>query len=340
MRYQTLQKDYTSQFSEIVSLISSVRNKVYNVANRALIDLYWNIGKYISDRIENAEWGDSVVDQLSQFIIIHIPNAKGFSNKNLWRMKQFYQTYPNPQEKLSSLMREISWTNNLKIISRCKTPEEREFYITLSAKENLSSRELDRQITSCLFERTLVQRPKLSSLMREIVPEADKVFRDQYIIEFLGASLYPTEQTLKKAIIAKMKDFILEVGKDFIFMGEEYRIHVGMEDFRIDLLFYHRGRQCLVAFELKLGSFKPAHLGQLEFYLEALDRNVKKENENPSIGILLCKDKDNEVVEYALARTLSPAMVSEYKLKLPDKTMLRKKMQELFTEETDSTNSD
>lgn len=198
MTSQVKPTDYTSQFTEIVSFISETRNKVYRVANTALIDLYWRIGKYISDRVDNADWGEGVVGQLSRFIQSHVDNARGFSDNNLWRMKQFYQTYSNPDEKLSSLEREVSWTNNLKIISQCKTREER------------------------------------------------------------------------------------------------------------------------------------------EFYLEALDRDVRKPNENPSIGILLCEDKDDEVVEYALARTMSPAMVAEYKLQLPDKKILQAKMRELFKVEADT----
>lgn len=151
-------------------------------------------------------------------------------------------------------------------------------------------------------------------------------FKDSYTLEFLGLPAKHDEKDLRNALVKNMKRFILELGKDFIFIDEEYRIQVGNSDFFIDLLFYHRELQCLVAFELKTEKFKPEHLGQLNFYLEALDRDVKKEKENPSIGILLCRDKDNEVVEYALSRTLSPAMVAEYKLHLPDKNLLQEKI--------------
>ena len=170
---------------------------------------------------------------------------------------------------------------------------------------------------------------KLSPLLREIAPNAEHVFRDDYVMEFIGGKNYPRETSMKSALIKQMKQFILEIGKDFIFIDEEYRLQVGTSDFRIDLLFYHRELQCLVAFELKTEKFKPEHLGQLNFYLEALDRDVKKPKENPSIGVLLCKDKDDEVVEYALSRSLSPAMVAEYQLCLPDKRILEQKMKEL-----------
>lgn len=247
-------------------------------------------------------------------------------------MKQLYETYHDADEKLSSLVREISWTNNLIILSRTKTIEEKAFYLKVCLTERLSSRELDRQINSALYERMMIGEPKVSAALREIAPNADKVFRDQYVMEFLGGKTYHHENDMKAALIAQMKQFILELGKDFIFIDQEYRLQVGNSDFRIDLLFYHRELQCLVAFELKMEKFKPEHLGQLNFYLEALDRDVKKPKENPSIGVLLCKDKDNEVVEYALSRSLSPAMVAEYRLCLPDKKLLQQKMREICEE--------
>ena len=166
--------------------------------------------------------------------------------------------------------------------------------------------------------------------MREIAPKAEQIFKDQYILEFLGGKEYQYETKMKSALVKQMKRFILELGKDFLFIDEEYRLQVGNSDFRIDLLFYHRELQCLVAFELKMEKFKPEHLGQLNFYLEALDRNVKKAHEKPSIGVLLCKDKDDEVVEYALSRSMSPTMVAEYKLRLPDKTLLQQKLRDIY----------
>lgn len=166
--------------------------------------------------------------------------------------------------------------------------------------------------------------------MREIKDDISSTFRDSYVFEFLNLPDPHTESDLQKGLIRQMKDFILELGRDFLFVGEEYKVQVGNSDFYLDLLFYHRGLQCLVVFELKADKFKPEHLGQLNFYLEALDRDVKKTNENPSMGVLLCKDKDSEVVEYALSRSLSPTMVSEYKTQLPDKKLLQQKLHELF----------
>ena len=249
-------------------------------------------------------------------------------------MKQFYETYKD-SPKLSTVLREISWSHNLAIFSRCKNEEERAFYLKLSKTENYSFRELDRQITSSLFERTMIGNTKISTALREINPDITNTFKDSYVFDFLNLPDSHNESDLQQGLIKQMKDFILELGKDFLFIGEEYKLQVGNSDFYVDLLFYHRGLQCLVAFELKSDKFKPEHLGQLNFYLEALDRDVKRQNENPSIGILLCKDKDSEVVEYALSRSLSPTMVSEYKTQLPDKKILQRKLHELFDSKSD-----
>ena len=321
------------RFTDIIQLIKQSRTNAIRAVNAELINLYWNIGEYISKKIEQSEWGDSIVKDLADFIKTYEPEIKGFSDKNIWRMKQFYETYKD-FPKLSPLVREISWTNNLLIFSRCKTIEEIEFYLKLVKQENYSKRELDRQISASLFERTMIGNSKLSPEVRESNNDLTNTFKDSYVFEFLNLPETHNESDLQRGLVRQMKNFILELGKDFLFIGEEYKLQVGNSDFYIDLLFYHRGLQCLVAFELKADKFKPDHLGQLNFYLEALDRDVKKSNENPSIGVLLCKDKDSEVVEYALSRSLSPTMVSEYKTQLPDKKLLQQKLHELFDIET------
>lgn len=318
-----------TQFADIISLIKNARTAALKTVNSTLINLYWNIGEYIHNKVKKAEWGQSVVKQLAEFLSKNEPGLKGFSDKNLWRMKQFYESYCE-YPKLSPLVREISWSHNLAIFSRCSNPEAREFYLKLSKKENYSFRELDRQISAGFFERSIIGNAKLSTVLRELHDDLENSFKDSYVFEFLNLSEPHTESDLQKSLVQEMRSFILELGKDFLFISEEYKIQVGNSDFYIDLLFYHRGLQCLVAFELKVDKFKPEHLGQLNFYLEALDRDVKKSNENPSIGILLCKDKDNEVVEYALSRSLSPTLVAEYKTQLPDKKLLQRKIHELF----------
>ena len=318
-----------NRFKDIIQLIKQTRTNTLRAVNAELINLYWNIGDYISKKIEQSEWGDSVVTELANFIQTYEPEIKGFSDKNIWRMKQFYETYRD-FPKLSPLVREISWTNNLLIFSRCKTIEEMEFYLKIVKQENYSKRELDRQISASFFERTMIGNLKSSPAVRESNNDLSNTFKDGYVFEFLNLPEPHSESDLQRGLVRQMKNFILELGKDFLFIGEEYKLQVGNSDFYIDLLFYHRGLQCLVAFELKADKFKPDHLGQLNFYLEALDRDVKKPNENPSIGVLLCKDKDSEVVEYALSRSLSPTMVSEYKTQLPDKKLLQQKLHELF----------
>lgn len=317
------------RFTDIIELIKQSRNNAIRKVNEELIDLYWNIGEYISKKVELSEWGQSVVKELSLYIQTNEPEIKGFSDKNLWRMKQFYESYKEIP-KISTLLREISWSHNLAIFSRCKSIEEREFYIKLTKQENYSFRELERQISSSLFERTMIGNSKLSTVLRETNADIANTFKDSYVFDFLNLPETFNESDLQKGLIEQMKNFILELGRDFLFISEEYKVQVGNSDFYIDLLFFHRGLQCLVAFELKADKFKPEHLGQLNFYLEALDRDVKRQNENPSIGVLLCKDKDSEVVEYALSRSLSPTMVSEYKTQLPDKKVLQKKLHELF----------
>jgi len=320
------------RFVDILQLIKQSRTNAIRAVNGELIDLYWNIGKYICAKLELTEWGESVVKELAKYIQQNEPDIKGFSDKNLWRMKQFFETYKD-SPKISTLLREISWSHNLAIFSRCKTTEEREFYLKMAKQENYSFRELDRQISASQFERTMIGNSKLSTALREARPDITNTFKDSYVFDFLNLPDPHNESDLQRGLIRQMKDFILELGKDFLFIGEEYKLQVGNSDFYTDLLFYHRGLQCLVAFELKADKFKPDHLGQLNFYLEALDRDVKRPNENPSIGVLLCKDKDSEVVEYAMSRSLSPTMVSEYKTQLPDKKLLQQKLHELFDQE-------
>lgn len=323
----TIQQD----FSEVLQHIQQARQNVFAQVNTALIDLYWQIGKIISEKVQSEAWGQGVVRELAQYIAQNAPDIKGFSDKNLWRMKQFFETYRN-DEKLSSLVRELPWTHNTIIFSRCKTAEERSYYLRQALVEKLSKRELERQIDTAHYERSMAG-AKLSPLVREIHPAISQTFKDSYVLEFLGLPESHSERDLQQALVRHMKTFVLELGRDFLFVGEQFRLQVGNQDFYIDLLFYHRGLAALVAFELKIGKFSPEQIGQLNFYLEALDRDVKKPFENPSIGVLLCRDKDDEVVEYALSRNLSPALIAEYQLQLPDKKLLQAKLHELLTQE-------
>lgn len=317
-----------TNFVEVVNLIKKSKFTAMQAVNAELINLYWQIGEYISKRIESEGWGKSVVVQLADYLQKNEPNLKGFSDKNLWRMKQFYETYKDSL-KLSPLVREISWTNNLAIMTRCKTIEEKEFYLRLSANEKYSKRELERQIDSGVFERTMLGNQKLSTVLREFNVNVANVFKDKYVFEFLDLPEDHSEDDLETALVENFKNFILEIGKGFAYLGRQFRLQVGNHDYYLDLLFYQRDLQCLVNFELKITEFQPEFLGKLNFYLEALDRDVKRPHENPSIGVLLCKGKDDTVVEYALSRNLSPALIADYQTKLPDKKLLQAKLDEL-----------
>ena len=311
----------------IIKIIENSRNNALKKVNEELIQMYWKVGEYLSKEAEKTVFGDDYINSIAKEIQSAFPGIKGFTRRGLYRMKQFYEPYCG-DEFVSALLTQISWTNHLMIMSKAKTVEERHFYIALCIKEAYSSRELERQIESAYYERYVFSQEKL--LPEPIKGLKENPFLDSYVIEFLDLPKNFKESDLRKGLIQNMKDFILEVGKDFTFIDEEYRVQVDGEDFRMDLLFFHRGLQCLVAFELKIGKFKPEYISKMDFYLEALDRQKKKENENPSVGIILCASKDDEVVEYAMSRTLSPMMVSEYKLQLPEKAVLQKKLQELI----------
>jgi len=320
--------DLLQDFAEVLGHIQQTRQRVFAQANTALIDLYWRIGQTLSHKVAQGGWGKGVVAELARYITQADSGLKGFSDKNLWRMKQFYEVYQG-DEKLSPLVRDVPWTHNVIIFSRCKSSEERAFYLRITAQDKPGKRELERQIDVALFERSTLP-AKLSPVARVLHPGIGDSFKDRYVLEFLGLPEPHSENDLKRALVQHMKAFVLELGKDFLFVGEEFRLQVGNQDFFIDLLFFHRGLSALVAFELKVGQFKPEHMGQLNFYLEALDRDVKKPHENPSIGVLLCRDKDDEVVEYALSRNLSPALVAQYQLQLPDKKLIAARMHELL----------
>lgn len=313
-------------FSEIISIIETAKMRALKAVNTELITMYYEVGKYLSELCSNSKFGDKVISDVEMYISKNNPTIKGFNRRGLYRMKQFYELYKD-DELVTPLVTQISWTNHLIIMSGCKTKEERLFYIKLCIKENYSKRELERQIDSAYYQRYLLS---VNKPLPEVVPNVVKGnILDTYVLEFLDLPEQYTENNLKKAIIGNLKSFILEFGKDFTFIGEEYRVQVGGQDFYIDLLFYNRALSCLVAIELKIGKFKPEHIGQLNFYLEALDRDVKKPNENPSVGVILCATKDDAVVEYALSRSMSPTMVAEYTLKLPDKKLLENKLREI-----------
>lgn len=321
-----------NNFNDIISIIEQSKSRALKAVNAEMINMYWQIGKYLSGLCENSSFGDKVVDEVAAYIAKENPDIKGFNRRGLYRMKQFYELYKD-DKFVTPLVTQINWTNHLLIMSGAKSAEERHFYMQACIKERYSKRELERQMDSALYQRYMLSSKK--ALPKSVPAAARKSILDSYVLEFLDLPEQYSENNLKKAIIGNLKKFILEFGKDFTFVGEEYRVQVGGQDFYIDLLFYNRALSCLVPIELKIGKFKPEHIGQINFYLEALDRDVKKPNENPSVGVILCASKDDAVVEYALSRSLSPTMVADYTLQLPDKKLLEEKLREitLLTEE-------
>ena len=317
------------RFSEVLALIHSARQQAIQAVNTRLIELYWQVGAYISRKLERAEWGDAVVSQLAEHLALTQPGLRGFTRSNLFRMRQFYETY-HAEEKVAPLVRQLPWSHNVIIFSQSKRPQEREFYVRMAVQEKWSKRELERQFKAALFERSVTQPAKVSAVLKQTHPEALEIFRDAYMIEFLGLPGGHAETDLHLGLLARLQEFLVELGRDFCFVGSQYPLQVGGRDFALDLLFFHRGLNCLVAIELKVGRFEPEYLGKLNFYLEALDQHARKPHENPAIGVLLCASKDDEVVEYALNRSLSPALIAEYQVQLPDKQLLQAKLHEFY----------
>lgn len=357
---------YRKDFEHVLTLIQEARTRAYSTANRELILLYFNVGKIVSEKVDTGTWGEKTVQQLADYIYSRAANLSGFNRRGLYRMKQFYELYRSESDVfklwvetvspkasqienneqsivsplatqsqdadhqytkfVSSVLLQIAWTNHLEIFSAVKQPEQILFYLMMNIKEKWNKMEVRRQIKSASFERTMLSNKLISSTLPKL-PE--NLFRDPYMFEFLDLPDRHTEKDLEKAITLNLQKFILEVGKGFTYMGSQYRLQVGNKDYYTDLLFYHRDLQCLVLFELKIGDFEPEFLGKLNFYLEALDRDVKRPHEKASIGVLLCKGKDNEVVEYAMARNMSPSVIADYETKLIGKKILAKKLHQL-----------
>lgn len=318
-----------STFAEVARMIEAARHQALQSVNTTLIDLYWQVGAFISRKLETAEWGDGVVQQLADYLARTQPGVRGFTRSNLFRMRQFHETYRH-EENVAPLVRQIPWTHHLIILGQSKSREEREFYLRMTVREKWGKRELERQLKTALFERAMLTPAKASPALTQLHPNAAEVFKDTYVVEFLQLPDGHSEADLHRGLLQRLRDFLIELGRDFCFVGSEFPLQVGRRDFALDLLFFHRGLNCLVAIELKLGRFEPEYLGKLEFYLEALDRDVRKPHENPPIGVLLCATKDDEVVEYALSRALSPALVAEYRTQLPDKRLLAAKLHEFL----------
>ena len=350
------------QFEKIRSIILNHRNNALRAVNEESLLMSWHIGRIVSERIKTNEWGSKVVTQLSEYLRTKDPSLKGFSRRNIYNMVIFYNSYSDntfleytkklpvtefvqpetafidnniivqPETaQMPVILSLLSFTNHIAIINNCKTTEERLFYILYAYKEKLNKRELQRCISTNKFASLAGNKKNFSKGLLQTYPQANTMLKDTAFVDFLNLPVKHSEKQLHKGILENMKQFILELGKDFLFIDSEYPLQVGASTFKIDLLFFHRGLQCLVAIELKSKKFKPEYIGQLEFYLEALDRDVKRSNENPSIGILLCQSADKSVVEYAMSRSLSPTMVAEYKRQLIPKETLRQSLNDFMS---------
>ena len=320
--------DYKKFLGKLKNEILTARHKAYKTVNRQLVELYLHIGERLYEKVEVSRWGQGVVETLSHDLRKEFPDMKGFSSRNLWEMKKIYETYKDNQ-KLQPLVAELSWSHNLVILHQTESPEEKEFYLKTCIHEGWSRRELERQMNALLYERFM-----LSSKTDKLVPQSKEKnllirFKDEYIFDFLGLQDGFAEHELRQATVTNLKEFFLEFGSYLTFVGQEYKIHVGNEDYKVDLLFYHRLYRCLVAVELKIGKFKPEYAGKMQFYLDALDEKKKLDAENPSVGLVLCKSKDEEVVRIAVSKAATSVKVAIYKMKIIDRKLLKNKLHSL-----------
>lgn len=320
--------EYRKFFGKLKEEILAARQQAYQAVNKQLVELYLHIGESIYEKIEISKWGEGIVERLARDLQKEFPDMRGFSAQNLWRMKQLYETYKD-YEKLSTLLRELPWSHNVLILHHTESMEEKEFYIKTCINERWSFRELERQIESSLYERFM-----LSKKTAKLVPHTKEKnvlahFKNEYVFDFLGLKDEFSEKDLRRAIVQNLKQFFLEFGRYFTFVGDEYKVTVGNEDYKVDLLFYHRLLRCIVAVELKIGKFRPEYIGKMQFYLAALDEKVKIDDENPSVGLILCKSKDEEVVRIAISKAVSPMKVATYRTKIIDRKLLKQKLHSL-----------
>lgn len=305
---------YPALLKEIKERIRSAQYDALKAVNKELISLYWDIGRMINEKQKGETWGRSVVEKLSGDLQIEFPGIGGFSASNLWRMKMFYESYCQNQ-KLAQLVREIGWSHNIAIMEMCKDDLEREFYIRMAKGYGWSRNTLICQIENQSYEKTMINQTNFAdALPKEISTRAKLAVKDEYTFDFLDMGDERTERRLEYAVLVKVEPFLREMGGLFSFVGSQYRLEVGDQEYFIDLLLYHRQLKCLVAIELKTGRFIPKHVGKMQFYLAALDDLARVEGENPSIGIILCKSKNKTVVEYALRQSRKPIGVAEYRL--------------------------
>lgn len=306
--------DYNNFLKEIKQRIRSAQYEALRAVNKELVGLYWDIGRIIVERQKQYGWGKSIVKNLARDLQGEFPGMQGFSVQNLWYMRQFYLEYSG-NKKLQPLVGEISWAKHLIIMGKCKDNLEREFYIRMTRKFGWTKNVLIHQIENRSYEKTLLNQTNFNKALPEkIKNQAKLAVKDEYTFDFLELSEDHAEMELERALIAKVNRFLVEMGGVFAFMGNQFRLEIDGEEFFIDILLYHRRLKCLVAVELKVGKFLPEYVGKMQFYLAVLDDRVKEEGENPSIGIILCKDKSRTIVEYALKESKKPIAVAKYRI--------------------------
>lgn len=314
------------------------RIQASKAVNSELIKLYWNIGKLILERQNRYGWGKSIVERLAQDLQKEFPVQTGFSTRNLWDMRRFYERYYN-EPQLRQVVAEIPWGHHLLILNKILDFDAVKFYFEACIKLGWSRNVLLNQIKANLYQRSLPQNKFHNfetALPVYISEQASEALKSSYNLEFLGLKNEVLEKELENKMIEHIRDLLIELGYGFAFLGSQYKIKLGNNDYFIDLLFFHRKLQCLVAIELKAGKFEPEFAAKLNFYLEILDDKVKLENENPSIGILLCAEQDNLEVEYALRIVNKPIGIAKYELtrelpkelkgELPEVSELKKKL--------------
>ncbi len=303
---------YGSFLVEIKARIRKAQYQALRAVNHELLELYWDIGESIHRKQEVLGWGKSVVETLARDLQAEFPGQNGFSAQNLWFMRQFYGEYRG-RTNLQPLVREISWSKNIVIMSRCKDLLEREFYLRATARFGWTKAVLQHQIDNKSYEKYLVNQTNFdATLPAEIKAQAALAVKDHYTFDFLDLAAEHSERELERSLVNNIRRFLSEMGGQFTFVGNQHRLEVGGKEYFIDLLLFHRRLRCLVAIELKIGSFEPEHKGKMEFYLEALDTQERMEGENPPIGIIICRDKNKTVVEYALRTAGRPIGVATY----------------------------
>jgi len=319
-------KKYVSCLNEIKQRIRAAQYEALKSVNKEMIQLYWDIGKKIVESQKKHGWGKSVVESLAKDLQAEFPGMHGFSPQNLWYMRQFYAEY-HKNINLQPLVGEISWAKHLVVMAKCKEYLQREFYIRMTNKFGWTKNVLIHQIENQSYEKTLLNQTNFNkALPDKIRNHAKLAVKDEYTFDFLELTEEYSEIELERALIARVNRFLIEMGGAFAFMGNQYRLEIDGEEYFIDILLYHRRLKCLVAIDLKIGKFLPEYVGKMQFYLAALDSIVKEKKENPSIGIIMCKEKKRTIVEYALKESNKPIAVANYRVTTTLPKELRKEL--------------